>query len=142
MNFKDLAKLAQEAKTAKESTEVVTFDDIKDEAWVKPLPAGIHECKILEVPKVEKSPTINLIVEVEGVKHELKLYIPQKRGSKQFEIFFEQLNHLVDQLQPGATPAVIPESVGKTFCVSVTENGIFKNFVFDARRIAYLITQK
>ena len=87
-------------------------------------------------------PFLVLIVEIKGVKYELKDYIPQDKTKQNYTIFFDQLGFLVEQLRPGATPAIIEECKGQTFCVSVTENGIFKNFVFDAKRIAYLLLQK
>ena len=130
------------------TTKKLTLADMIGKQSVLPLPVGLHECKIIETPKLDPenpSTSFRLIVESEGQRYSVVISIGSTPA--QGDIFMSIISHLLDQLEMKALDFdVLATKVGETICVLATENvtarGSFTNYSFNQKVMENILRQQ
>lgn len=140
----NLEKLKATAATTT-TTQKLTLADMVGKQAILPLPVGLHECKLVDVPKTLTDTSFRLIVESEGQKYS----VSQNIGNtpEQADIFMNIISFLLEQLDMKVLDLeVLGKKIGETVMIlastKTTDRGTFVNYSFNPQTMVNIINQQ
>lgn len=139
MNLAELKKLRE---TTNVQAKQYTLEDLAATEAILPLPAGLHECKIIALPKDGKLTSFRMTVECDKKKY--SVYINLGTTPESAQMARNNLDYLCQQLDIKKFDIkVLQEKIGEDILIlgleRVTDAGTFVNYTFNtASMISYL----
>lgn len=133
MNLKEL-----EAKVKAENlneSKTLTLADLAGKSAVLPLPAGLHEVKIVDITSTSTSKSFRMVVEATN-KQQYAVNLNIGNNAEQAGIFLSIISHLLDQIGLKTLDLeAMKKKVGSEICVMgierSTDRGTFVNYTFN-----------